>query len=266
MLLSSESLGRNARGSARGRAGESAGVSALVFLALVSLACGPQERPPARSELTVAEFDSLLTDLAGTATGDLSRAERWRMVGSATAGLPPKRFRASDLPDPSGPGARLVGRYCTQCHGLPVPHMHTAEEWPGVVRRMLLRARTLQSRLAHLPAYLVQDLQLGEMGAFDIPNLDQMDSIVSYLNRYALRPADAAKLPRGADADLFLHTCTGCHAPPSPGIHTPDEWPLVVARMQENMRIMGVPELPTAQMQRIIHFLRTESERQRRSK
>jgi cytochrome c5 len=30
--------------------------------------------------------------------------------------------------------------------------------------------------------------------------------------------------------------CTGCHQPPNPGQHTPQEWPQVVERMQTHMQ------------------------------
>lgn len=33
-------------------------------------------------------------------------------------------------------GHQLVTRYCAQCHVLPSPGQHTADQWPSVVSRM----------------------------------------------------------------------------------------------------------------------------------
>jgi hypothetical protein len=33
------------------------------------------------------------------------------------------------VPEPESPGARLYLKKCTQCHGLPAPKRHTAEQW-----------------------------------------------------------------------------------------------------------------------------------------
>jgi len=55
-----------------------------------------------------------------------------RMMGDQ---LPPG-IDAADLPDPQSRGARLMARYCTQCHDLPPPALHTSGEWPKVFARM----------------------------------------------------------------------------------------------------------------------------------
>ena len=44
--------------------------------------------------------------------------------------LPP--MNPDQLPDPDSKGARLLQQFCTQCHNLPGPGMHTAAEWPAV--------------------------------------------------------------------------------------------------------------------------------------
>lgn len=40
------------------------------------------------------------------------------------------------LPDPDADGARLVTRYCSQCHATPPPSLHTAAEWRGLAATM----------------------------------------------------------------------------------------------------------------------------------
>jgi hypothetical protein len=55
-----------------------------------------------------------------------------RMMGDA---LPPG-IDPAPLPEPHSQGARLLKRFCTQCHALPDPKQHTVREWPDVVARM----------------------------------------------------------------------------------------------------------------------------------
>ncbi|GIX28952.1 MAG: hypothetical protein KatS3mg123_2833 [Burkholderiales bacterium] len=52
--------------------------------------------------------------------------------------LPPGPDPAT-LPEPRSEGARLLQRYCVQCHHLPSPAMHTAADWPAIVDRMVWR-------------------------------------------------------------------------------------------------------------------------------
>lgn len=40
------------------------------------------------------------------------------------------------LPEQKGPGGERFSQVCSQCHALPDPALHTAEEWPDVVSRM----------------------------------------------------------------------------------------------------------------------------------
>jgi len=40
------------------------------------------------------------------------------------------------IPEPESPGARLYLKKCTQCHGLPGPKRHTAEQWDHLLVMM----------------------------------------------------------------------------------------------------------------------------------
>lgn len=53
----------------------------------------------------------------------------------------PRSADIQDLPEPQSEGARLLNRYCAQCHGLPTPDQHSAEGWFPVVERMRMRLR-----------------------------------------------------------------------------------------------------------------------------
>jgi mono/diheme cytochrome c family protein len=159
-----------------------------------------------------------------------------RMMG---AHLPPGLDPAL-LPDSNSEGARLLQHYCTQCHGLPGPGIHTAEEWPSVLRRM-------ESRMA---------MHSRMMGGIEIPNAIEVEDLLSYLQTNAQRPFDPAHpdldTPRGR---IFRATCAQCHALPDPTQHTASEWPGVVARMQRNMAAMRRFRPDTEVMQTIIEFL-----------
>ncbi|HDK38196.1 MAG TPA: hypothetical protein ENG92_04185, partial [Thiolapillus brandeum] len=51
--------------------------------------------------------------------------------------LPPGLSR-DQLPQAASTEARLLSRYCTQCHSLPGPDRHTATEWQEVTDNMFL--------------------------------------------------------------------------------------------------------------------------------
>ncbi|MBC8284559.1 MAG: cytochrome C [Nitrospinae bacterium] len=40
------------------------------------------------------------------------------------------------VPEPESPGAKLYLEKCTQCHGLPGPKRHTAEQWDHLLVMM----------------------------------------------------------------------------------------------------------------------------------
>ena len=81
-----------------------------------------------------------------------SRMGRGMMGGAAggmMGGMPsrdvvPPGTQPEDLTGPESRGAALVGQYCTQCHNLPSPSLHTAAEWPPVVERMRQNVATLK--------------------------------------------------------------------------------------------------------------------------
>ena len=87
-----------------------------------------------------------------------------RMMGDQ---LPPG-IDAADLPDPQSQGARLMARYCTQCHDLPPPVLHTSSEWPKVFARMDRRMK-----------------MMSRMGSILSPTDQERTVILNYLGRHA---------------------------------------------------------------------------------
>jgi hypothetical protein len=174
--------------------------------------------------------------------------------------LPPT-FAAAELPEPGSEGARLTLRYCVQCHNLANPAMHHAAKWPTVVERMVLRMEgrgnmgTLMSEM---------------MAGVKAPREDETRTIVAYLQEHAQTPLDTQRYPEvnRPSGEAFRLACNQCHVLPDPKRHTADEWPKVVARMQENMewmnRVVGsqpVPGEPQLRIEEINAFLRKYARR-----
>jgi hypothetical protein len=174
--------------------------------------------------------------------------------------LPPT-FAPVELPEPDSQGARLTLRYCVQCHNLANPAMHHAAKWPAVVERMVLRMEGRGNM-----GMLMSEMMAGVKA----PHEDETRVIVSYLQKYAQTPLDTRSYPEvnQPSGEAFRLACNQCHVLPDPKRHTADEWPRVVARMQENMewmnRVVGsqpVPGEPQLRIEEINAFLRRYARR-----
>ncbi len=144
------------------------------------------------------------------------------LLATAKVGLPPAGITAADLPDPSTPGATLIANYCAQCHELPSPTMHSATDWPSVVRRMWLRMERLPTGMA---------IQLPDEGG--------RATMLTYLTGHALQ-VSGATLPAGRGRAEFSSICSRCHALPDPRVHSAQDWLAVFLRMERNMERMNV--------------------------
>ncbi|MGH8691560.1 MAG: hypothetical protein ACREUS_11085 [Burkholderiales bacterium] len=168
--------------------------------------------------------------------------------------LPPT-FAARQLPQPKSRGAELVIAYCVQCHNLPNPAMHHAARWPGIVQRMVLRMEG-KGNLGTLMAEM--------MAGVKAPGEEETKQIVAYLRRHAQRPLDPARYPEvyRPSGEAFRVACNQCHTLPDPRRYTAQQWPRVVARMQEHMEWMNrvvsskpVPGEPRLRVEEINAFL-----------
>ena len=95
------------------------------------------------------------------------------------------------------------------------------------------------------------------------PAAEEQKELLAYLQRNALRPASVETLgpPDTPGLASFRQTCSLCHALPDPGLHTSDEWPDVVARMQKNMDIMGKPGINDQERDEIVGYLRMNAQK-----
>jgi len=178
------------------------------------------------------------------------------MMHEMMSGRLPPGVKPETLPNPDSSGAKLLVRYCAQCHNLPGPAMHTAGEWPAVETRMVSRMERM-SRMRGM-----MDGMMGR-GMMDVqaPTVEEENDLLTYLQRNSLRPARGEALgpPDTPGLSLFRQTCSRCHDLPDPRLHTGDEWSPVVERMRKNMEIMGKPMITDKERDDIVTFLRRET-------
>ena len=234
-------------------------ILAFILVAVVSAGC---EQSQPQQSVDVAVVDSVLAELGGPLTAGLERGQRWRMVSSIGVGLPPRNFQPEDLPEAGSRGAGLLQVYCIQCHWLPTPQMHSAAEWPILVRRNLLRMEQLNNRLGGpLTTGLVGETVMSGYQNPEVPSEADVDTLIAYLQTYALPVAQASELTDGPGRELFIRRCSVCHETPSPRAHTATGWDRVVAQMQANMAIGDVTPLSNSELDAISGYLRDRAVR-----
>lgn len=166
-----------------------------------------------------------------------------RMMGDI---LPP--LSPAQLPDPNSGGAQLLNEFCTQCHNLPGPGLHTAAQWPAVMERMNRR---------------MQGTGQGGMmsGCVQPPNPQEYSTILAYLQENAQKPLAHGLSPylESEAGQAFHQVCSQCHPLPSPSQHTAAQWPSVVARMRGYMTSSGRAVPTEKKMSEIIKFLQEHS-------
>jgi cytochrome c5 len=207
----------------------------LLLVVAVLVGCG-KAKPPARASVL-----GDATESAGAA-GQLPLTQQ-RLLEAANIALPPG-VAVESLPEPSAPGARVLGQYCTQCHALPSPSMHGSADWPAVARRMWVRI----------------DMMAGGLG-IRIPSTAERAQLLGYLQRHALPVAE--KLPAGLGKELFETVCARCHVLTDPRVHSPPDWPVVVMRMEVNMEKMKMKRVSNAEATQILTYLQGASARPR---
>lgn len=155
----------------------------------------------------------------------------------------PPGINPNQLPEPKSEGARLLGQYCSQCHGVPGPGLHTPNEWPNVIARMNRRMQMMSGGRM--------------MMRIEAPDANELKILTAYLEKNAQRTIDVNELT-GADTpggQAFQKTCSQCHALPDPAQHTSNEWSVVIERMRMNMSTMGKQLPDQTSTDRILGFL-----------
>lgn len=159
----------------------------------------------------------------------------------------PKGLNPEALPDPKSRGATVLTLYCVQCHDLPTPSMHTAQEWEYVVERM---EKEMQKRRGGI---LIRVM---------MPPEKDWKILRTYLADNAQKPIDKnlytdLDTPAG---QAFATTCSQCHAAPDPTQHSPNEWARVVLRMKSNIVAAGKQMPDEATVELITEYLQSHSQ------
>src|SRR5512143_2728073 len=196
------------------------------------------------SFLALAACNSAGERQAGTAadtTGGRSMGEQ-RILQAALLSVPKAGVNPDSLPAKDDPGAKVLLQYCTQCHALPSPAAHGAQDWPFVARQM----------------WLFIDQMQGQLGVRSPSTLERAQ-LLAYLQGHAL--AVAASLPPGAGKAVFEATCSRCHVLPAPRRHSPVDWPNVVMRMERNMERFRLSGVSHGMAEQIVGYLQMASAR-----
>ena len=159
--------------------------------------------------------------------------------------LPPG-IAPEKLPEPNSLGAKLLQKYCIQCHDIFSPRMHSAEKWSSVFQRVSWHMQMMP-----------RGKKMGRMIQIETPSPQEGTELLTYLKRHSLHAADQSKLehldtPSGM---AFIQTCSQCHALPDPKQHTSQEWPGVTTRMNQNMQLMHKPLIQPKEEALIVQFL-----------
>ena len=200
--------------------------SALLVIFLAGLESGCQSQPAQEPATNPPTGEAVTPD-----------ARDALILATARIGLPPPGISATDLPDPGSPGANLMATYCAQCHDLPSPAMHSATDWPSVVRRMWLR---------------MERLPTGRQ--IQVPDEGGRATMLSYLITNGLK-VSGSNLPPGRGRAEFALICSRCHALPDPRVHSSQDWLAVYLRMERNMERMNVSAPSQAQTEGILAYL-----------
>lgn len=62
--------------------------------------------------------------------------------------------------------------------------------------------------------------------------------------------------PGSHGAMIMKGNCSSCHAAPSPAVHTAEEWPNVIYRMQEHRRMTGYVLIPPDELEQLLSYLK----------
>ncbi len=178
---------------------------------------------------------------AADTAGARSMGEQ-RILRAAMLAVPKPGVNPDSLPDRNAAGAKVRVQYCTQCHALPSPAAHGAQDWPFVARQM----------------WLFIDQMQGELG-IQSPSTAERAQLLTYLQANALEVASS--LPAGAGKETFQATCSRCHVLPDPRRHSPVDWPNVVMRMERNMERFKVSGVSHGMAEQIIGYLQMASAR-----
>lgn len=213
---------------------------------------GIRDASPRSKRNTLALVVLFVLPSAGACGGDAP------MPGMGTGAFElPAGVAADSLPDPDSRGARLTADYCSQCHGIPSPRRHGAEDWEATARRMFRR----MDHMEHMGRGMMGRSMHRGMMDVSAPTREERTAILDYLRSHSLASVGEESLPPGEGREAFRTVCSRCHALPDPAQHARDEWPAVVERMRTHMAAMEVSEPSAEETAAIVRYLRGAASR-----
>ena len=120
---------------------------------------GKSAEPGDRERLLQQHWQAMYRQMQGM------RGLGWMWGAGMMAGTPAPGS-AAPLPDPDSAGAKLVSRYCGQCHPAPAPTLKTGAEWDRVLHRMHLRVDT-------------------RVAPISTPSDPELEAILAYMKQHA---------------------------------------------------------------------------------
>lgn len=193
--------------------------------------------------------------------------------------MPKSGISPADLPDGDSEGAQTFTKFCTQCHVLPSPKMHSAQEWWPIVERMAFRMWITQK-------IMMASTSLGEGGEKEavgwegsgmmkyvaerkkerkengqVLTEDDKLKIRGYLTGHALEALAEGELPAKAstETNTFKKVCSRCHDLPNPKLFTAAEWADILDRQKKNMKEMDITLMTPQEETEILKFLKTNA-------
>ncbi len=160
----------------------------------------------------------------------------------------PGGLTADTLPDAQSKGAKLFASYCSQCHSLPSPRMHSTADWPMRFEKMIDHVRLLAGTAADIRMPIGNDKQV----------------IVSYLQKMGfVGLAEYAPLLTEPEGFNVAWYCSACHAVPDPIQFSAQgatqlsaaEWHMVIDRMNVYRKKQGRDEVSVSDRDLIVNFL-----------
>ena len=152
-------------------------VTALVVSLITVPALFADENPMQRNVQPQSSASGKMTHGGGWGQGYCNDMMMGDMMGGMMmGGAMPRGLDPAQLPEPGAAGAKLVGQYCTQCHGLPSPMQHSSAGWPATVARMNVRMQWMSRN--NSPMNIAA------------PSEKELRALTTYLEKHAAVEAD----------------------------------------------------------------------------
>ncbi len=151
------------------------------------------------------------------------------------------------LPNKNSQSAQTFIKYCSQCHRVPGPGLHTSAQWPSVIERMNKRMKMMS-----------QDMMMMNIKAPTEKELALITEYVTQNAQQAMTIDEIAKI-NSTNGEKFKQVCAQCHALPNPAKYPKSAWPSIIKRMRANMLNMGKTPPDENTTNAILNFLVTQA-------